>query len=94
MRGLQSFRVITDNVFLGYLTYGIWRNSVLMQAALTNLTNTNTNLCFTALLHFIGAWWHSFIHSSLKISPPRFSQVEVWTMIGPLQHIDSFLFLL
>lgn len=55
MRGLQSFRVIIDNVFLGYLTYGIWRNTVLMQAALTNLTNTNTNLCFIALLHFIGA---------------------------------------
>lgn len=36
MRGLQSFRVIGGDVFLGYLTYGTWRNTVLMQAALQN----------------------------------------------------------
>lgn len=37
-------------------------------AARTLTILTNTNLCFTSL---------SFMHSSLKISPQRFSQVEV-----------------
>lgn len=43
-------------------------HSIFAARTLTILTNTNTNLCFTSL---------SFMHSSLKISPQRFSQVEV-----------------
>ena len=35
---------------------------------------------------------HSFMHSSLRVPPQRFNQVEVWTSTGPLQHLDSFLF--
>ena len=31
-------------------------------------------------------------HSSLKVPPQHFIQVEVWTLTGPLQHLDSFLF--
>ena len=32
------------------------------------------------------------MHSSLKVPPQHFSQVEVWTLTGPLQHLDSLLF--
>ena len=31
------------------------------------------------------------MHSSLKVPPQHFSQLEVWTLTGPLQHLDSFL---
>ena len=31
------------------------------------------------------------MHSFLKVPPQHFSQVEVWTLTGALQHLDSFL---
>uniref|UniRef100_A0A3Q0SNZ7 Limb and CNS expressed 1 n=1 Tax=Amphilophus citrinellus TaxID=61819 RepID=A0A3Q0SNZ7_AMPCI len=35
---------------------------------------------------------HLFMHSSLKVPPEYFNQVEVWTLTGPLQHLDFFRF--
>lgn len=43
---------------------------------------------FTVFLHFIEVCWHWFMHSSLKVPPPHFIQVQVWTT--SLRHIDSF----
>jgi len=36
--------------------------------------------------------WHLFFHSSLKLPATAINLVEVWTLTGPLQHLDSFLF--
>ena len=44
------------------------------------------------LLYFISVCRPSFMHSSLKVPPQHLSQVEVWTLTGPLQHLYSFLF--
>lgn len=49
-------------------------------------------LLFTALVQFIDVCWHSFMHSSSKILPQRFSHVDVWTLSGPLQHHGNFVF--
>jgi len=35
---------------------------------------------------------HWFMHSCLQVQPQHFNQVEVWTLTGPLQRLDSFLF--
>lgn len=43
------------------------------------------------LLQFIAVCGHSFI-CSFKVLPQHFSQGEIWTLTGPLQHLDSFVF--
>jgi len=44
------------------------------------------------LLQFIEVCGHLFMHTSLKEPPQHFSQVEVWTLIGKVQYLDSCLF--
>ena len=46
----------------------------------------------TTLLQFIEVCGYFSVHSSLKVPPQNFSQVEVWILTGPLQHLNSFLF--
>lgn len=51
-------------------------------------------LFFTSLLYFTGGCRHLFMHSFLKVQSQHFSQVEAWTVTGPLQQLDSFLAML
>lgn len=49
----------------------------------------------SVLLLFIEVCGHLFIHSSMKVPSQPFRRTgvfEVWTLTGPLQHLDSFLF--
>lgn len=47
-------------------------------------------LFFTEFLQFIEIYWHSYMHSSLKVPPEHFNQVEVCALAR--HGSDSFLF--
>lgn len=47
-------------------------------------------LFFTEFLQFIEIYWHSYMHSFLKVPPEHFNQVEVCALAR--HGSDSFLF--
>lgn len=50
------------------------------------MTHTSLNFFF-----FFDVFVHFFMHNSLRIPPQCFSQLELRTLTGQLQHCDSFL---
>lgn len=49
-------------------------------------------LSFTFLIQFIGFCGYSFMRNFVKILSQPVSGVGIWTLPGPLQHRDYFLF--